>query len=123
MLDSVGITLDRERRVRFTNKALKILQERYDKPVFKLAEIMDQDVRVEDVETFLWAGLTWEDKALTEEQTSDLLELTVFAKAIETIQKALFLAWGVDEDEVGEDVKNQIAVLGTGETPLETPQE
>ena len=63
------LNLDRPRRLRYDFKALRALRERYAGK--QLADFMD--MAIEELPYFAWAGLIWEDPALSPDSVEAML--------------------------------------------------
>lgn len=75
----VYLELDRRRELKYSMKALKLLEQQYEKPMIKLFDyvveiIVNKDIKVDDVYKLIHAGLIREDPELTLEKTEDILE-------------------------------------------------
>lgn len=94
------LNLDRPRRLRFDFKAIRVLREKYAGK--ELADLMD--VALDELPVFAWAGLTWEDPALTPEQVETMLnekigtELTI-AGVAQIIADAVAAHAGVEAEK------------------------
>jgi len=64
------ITLDRERKLKYGFKALRLLRQRFSAPV----EDVLQNISVDQIPAFIWAGLIWEEPDLRVERVEELLD-------------------------------------------------
>jgi len=70
-MDNV-IKLDKDRHLKYGFKAIRLLRERFSKPFTQVLELA-----VDEVPAFVWAGLVWEDNALTVEKVEEMLDETI----------------------------------------------
>ena len=73
---AIKIHLDKERILKYSFRAIKLLEEKFDVPFGQLDQVLnDTDkLKVDDIITLIWAGLIHEDKDLKHEQVYDLLD-------------------------------------------------
>jgi hypothetical protein len=95
VIPSIAIMLDKERHFRFTLGAIIRFQKATGKDLRKkeVAAAMEKDMDIEELTTFMWACLYWEDKNLTIEDVSDLIDINnledIKAKFYEAIKVAM----------------------------------
>ena len=65
------IKLDKVRNLRYSMRALSIIEKSFGKP---LAKIDWNNMMIDELITVLWAGLVHEDKELTKERLFDIIE-------------------------------------------------
>jgi hypothetical protein len=112
------LKLDRPRRLRFDFKAIRTLRERYAGK--ELTDLLD--VAFNELPTFAWAGLIWEDQALTPEQVEMMInekigvEYTI-AGVAEIIAGALATHAGI---EPGKKATSSVEPSGTLESQPES---
>lgn len=88
-MDTVAITLDRERHLRYTWGSIN----RFKKTTgLSFGEFEDDDPRLADfsvMAAMLWAGLIWEDDTLTVEQVADMVDIGRSGEVIDLISQAM----------------------------------
>jgi len=90
------IQLDKSRNFKYGMKALSLIEKRLKKP---FAKISLDDLTVEEIAVFIWAGLVHEDNTLTPEKVMDLVdEYSNFTTVSEIMGRALSVAMGAGED-------------------------
>ena len=97
----VTIHLDKARNLRYGIKALALLEKALNKP---LAKINMDELTIEEIVTFLWAGLVHEDKELTPEELLDVLDknnvdLTYIANKITEALELSFTGGKADDNK------------------------
>lgn len=65
------LELDRPRKLKYGFKALGLIRAKYGEKT-ELTDVMT--IETEEMPFFAWAGLAWEDGALTAEQVENLIE-------------------------------------------------
>jgi len=95
------LELDKPRELRFGFKATRLIRQRFGD------RSMDQllNIKVDEVPVLAWAGLKWEDNALTVEQVETLLDEAIpktytIMKVTEIILEALAAQMGVEPKKV-----------------------
>lgn len=92
------IKLDKVRNLRYNYRALELLEDNgFD--VFNLSSAEGKfQLTPRMAKLILWAGLTHEDKELTLDQTTDLMDLAPLHEIVQVVVEALFsnLASGVE---------------------------
>ena len=71
-MESTEITLDKPRHLRFTIGSLIALEEKLGAPTAEIVLSVRQ-ISARSINGLTWAGLRWEDPALTFEETSKLI--------------------------------------------------
>jgi len=94
------ITLDRERKLKYGFKALRLLKQRFSIPI---QDIM-KNISVEDMPIFVWAGLIWGDPDLTVEKVEELLDEKVpdqytLIQIMKIVFDALFDQVGIKKED------------------------
>lgn len=84
------IQLDKMRNLRYGMKAISLIEKKFGK---NIAKINMDDLTMEEIATFVWAGLVHEDKELTTDKVMDLIDdysnvQDVLAKVGEALNKA-----------------------------------
>lgn len=97
---AVKVKLDRERTLQYNLNALALIEEKYG-DIQKAAELVNEG-KISVLRTVLWAGLIYEDKALTELQVGDMVDIT----NLEAIAEAIGQAFGAAVPEQKEEGKN-----------------
>lgn len=109
------INLDKPRKLRYGFKALKKLKEKYgDKK--DLTDILN--VTLDEIPYFAWAGLTWEDEALTLEKVEELIDSTIPDRY--TIMDVLTIVIGAIAEQMGVKLKKKAKTGKKLKTPLRT---
>lgn len=68
------IELDKTRNLKYGMRAIDLLEKKYKKPIMEIEGIQDGKLTMSDYATFIWAGLSHEDKSLTPEKVMDLVD-------------------------------------------------
>lgn len=94
------IKLDRERKLKYGFKALRLLRQRYSASI---QEVL-QNISVDEMPVFVWAGLIWEDPSLTIERVEELLDEKVPheytpLQIVELVYDAMFHQLGLKEEK------------------------
>lgn len=102
------IQLDKARNFRYGMKALSLIEKKLKKPISKI----DLDnLTMEEIAVFIWAGLVHEDKELTPDKVMDLVdEYSSIAAVSKAINEALNSAYGSTEED-GEKNAQETASL------------
>ncbi|GIW49206.1 MAG: hypothetical protein KatS3mg079_682 [Caloramator sp.] len=88
----VPVQLDKMRNLRYGMKAISLIEKKFGKSIAKID--MD-DMTMEEIATFVWAGLVHEDKELTVEKVMDLVdEYSTVQTVMEKVSEAMNLAFG-----------------------------
>jgi len=114
----------KERHLRFTLNALALLEEKYGS-VDKAFEIVQSGSSIIALRYLLWAGLSWEDDALTEEKVGDLIDIAYMGEMIDKLGNAMTDSMPTEEQvqqaqqaqQVLETKNIQAAKLNDGENP------
>lgn len=97
-LVSFPITLDKERRVKFTVNALIDFEAEIGYPLSKMQERSEKEgFGLKHIRAWLWAGLKHEDPSLTVEQAGDLIQLAdgdTFERKLATVMEVINRAMG-----------------------------
>ena len=111
MKQAILVNLDRPRGLRYRHSALSALEQHFG---CKLGDIGDKlgNPGADDLTAFLWAGLRWEDKTLTLEDTVTLIDEgeTEYGEILTAVFEAFSQAFGQPSKNVTGPVEN-----GTGE--------
>ena len=99
---AVLVNLDRPRGLRFRHAALSALEQHFG---CKLGDIGDKlgNPGADDLTAFLWAGLLWEDKALTLAGTAKLIDEgeSEYGEILAAVFEAFNLAFGQPKNVTG----------------------
>lgn len=88
----VPVQLDKMRNLRYGMKAISLIEKKFGKSIAKID--MD-DMTMEEIATFIWAGLVHEDKELTPEKVMELVDDYSTVQAVmEKVSEAMNLAFG-----------------------------
>lgn len=91
------IELDKVRNFRYGMKALHLIEKKLKK---KISQLDFDEMSIEDMAIFMWAGLVHEDKNLTPEKVMDLVdEYSSLPKVAEIMFKAFSDAFGETEEK------------------------
>jgi len=109
------LDLDKPRELRYGFKANRLIRQKFGE---KSLESLVSDFKVDDMPALVWAGLKWEDNALTVEQLEDLLDEAIPKKytilgVIEEALEALVAHMGADLKKVKADASEAIAEMKT----------
>jgi len=113
---AIKIHLDKERILKYSFRAIKLLEEKFDVPFGQLDQVLNDTnkLKVDDVITLIWAGLIHEEKDLKHEQVYELLDASdySFMDVVDLIAKG----FGVSTPEL-DALKKKASTLsmnGTG---------
>ena len=115
------LELDKSRTLRFGFKANRMIRQKFgDRPIEDLLNTL----KVDEMPILAWAGLKWEDNALTIEQVEDLLDEAIpktytILKVTELIIGALSAQMGVEPKKVKADVPTVTAEVENPEAITE----
>lgn len=108
MKQAILIHLDKPRQLRYRHAALSALEQTFG---CKLGEIGDKlgNPGADDLCTFLWAGLLWEDKTLTPQAVAELIDSgeSEYGDILTAVLEAFQQAFGMSKNVTG-------PVSGTG---------
>ena len=92
-MDTVAISLDKERHLRYTWGSVRRLKRECGISFTDLDEDVEMDAGgFELMISLLWAGLVWEDRELTADDVADMVDLSRTAEVGETIARAIKLS-------------------------------
>ena len=95
------IQLDKTRNLRYGMKALSLIEKKLKRPI---AKIDMENMSIEDMAVFIWAGLVHEDGSLTPDKVMDLVdEHSNMVTAFETMNEAFNSAFGSGEEPEGKN--------------------
>ncbi|MCX7903281.1 MAG: hypothetical protein N2486_02110 [Caloramator sp.] len=95
----VPVQLDKMRNLRYGMKALHTIEKKFKK---KISEIDMSNMSIEEIATFIWAGLVHEDSSLTVEKVMDLIdEYSNLTTISQKMSEAFALAFGEEEGNRG----------------------
>lgn len=83
----VAIELDKERHLRYTLNAFRILEKEFGVKVESLGE----NINLETIQALLYVGLLHEDKSLTFEEVGDMVDFSNMAEVNDKISKAFLI--------------------------------
>lgn len=88
----VPVQLDKMRNLRYGMKAISLIEKKFGKSIAKI----DMDnMTMEEIATFIWAGLVHEDKELTPDKVMELVDNFSTVQAVmEKVSEAMNLAFG-----------------------------
>jgi len=92
---SVPITLDKQRNLKFGFRAMIALEDLTGKAFFEIIQDLQdlENVKISKIRDVIWAALIHEDKELTLEQTTDILDqgncMDLVGKLMEAVNLAL----------------------------------
>ena len=119
------LELDKPRELRFGFKATRMIRQKFgDRSLDQL-----MNIKVDEVPILVWAGLKWEDKALTVEQVETLLDEAIpktytIMKITELTLEALAAQMGIDTKKVkagGQVVKAEVVTEEKKQPKKTTP--
>lgn len=88
----VPVQLDKMRNLRYGMKAISLIEKKFGKSIAKID--MD-DMTMEEIATFIWAGLVHEDKELTPDKVMELVDnFSTVQVVMEKVSEAMNLAFG-----------------------------
>ncbi|SHF16270.1 hypothetical protein [Caloramator proteoclasticus] len=88
----VPVQLDKMRNLRYGMKAISLIEKKFGKSISKID--MD-DMTMEEIATFIWAGLVHEDKELTPDKVMEIVDNFSTVQAVmEKVSEAMNLAFG-----------------------------
>lgn len=88
--------LDKSRNLRYGMKALSLIEKKLKRPI---AKIDMENMSIEDMAVFVWAGLVHEDSSLTPDKVMDLVdEHSNMVTAFEAMNEAFNEAFGSGEE-------------------------
>lgn len=98
------IKLDKVRNFRYGMKAIHLIEKKLKKNISK---VNFDDLSMEEIAIFMWAGLEHEDKNLTPDKVMDLVdEHSNFPAVSEVMFQAFRESFGIEETEEEEKEKN-----------------
>lgn len=103
------LDLDKPRKLRYGFKALRLLRQKFgDRSLENL-----MDMPTDEMPVFAWAGLKWNDNALTVERTEEMLDAAIpenhtIVGATTIILTALAAHMGVESKKVQADALKKI---------------
>lgn len=83
----VSITLDKERNLRYTLNAFRILEKEFGVKV----EALGENINLETIQALLYVGLLHEDKTLTFEEVGDMVDFSNMGEVNEKISQAFLI--------------------------------
>lgn len=83
----VAITLDKERHLRYTLNAFRILEKEFG---IKLENLGDS-ISLETIQALLYVGLLHEDKSLTFDEVGDMVDFGNMAEVNEKVSQAFLI--------------------------------
>jgi len=87
-VNSVPITLDKPRELRFSFNALCLLEDTLGLPIADIGAALSGSVKLGTVRALLYAGLSDEDPTLTLKQVGKLVDSRRLGEVAEAIRKA-----------------------------------
>jgi len=95
-----AIKLDRERKLKYGFKALRLLRQQFSASI---QEVL-QNISIDEMPRFVWAGLIWEDPSLTIERVEELLDEKVPdvytpLQIVKLVYDAMFHQLGLEENQ------------------------
>lgn len=91
------IKLDKVRNFRYGMKAIHLIEKKLKKNISK---VDFDDLPMEEIAIFMWAGLVHEDKSLTPDKVMDLVdEHSNFTDVMEVMFQAFQESFGFEEEE------------------------
>lgn len=91
------IQLDKMRNLRYGMKAISLIEKKFKK---NIAKINMDDLTMEEIATFVWAGLVHEDKELTIDKVMDLIDdYSNVQEVLAKVGEALNLAFGGNSEK------------------------
>jgi len=99
---SVPIMLDKQRNLKFGFGAMIALEELTDKTFFEIIQELQnlENIKITKIRDIMWAALIHEDKELTLDQTTDILDQGQCMDLIGKLMEAVELAVGGNEGNV-----------------------
>jgi hypothetical protein len=96
---SVPITLDKQRNLKFGFRAMIALEDLTGKTFFEIIQDLQdlENVKISKIRDIIWAALIHEDKELTLEQTTDILDQGNCMDLVGKLMEAVSLALGETE--------------------------
>lgn len=89
--------LDKARNLRFGMKALSLVEKKLG---VNIAKIDFENLTMEQLATFIWAGLTHEDNDLTPDKVMDLIdEYSNIQDAVDVVSKAIAESFGTGTEK------------------------
>ena len=111
------LELDKTRTLRFGFKANRMIRQKFGD---RTIEDLLNTLKVDEMPILAWAGLKWEDNALTVEQVEDLLD-TVIPKKY-TIMKVTEIILEALAEHMGAKLKKAKADVPTVTAEVENPE-
>ena len=111
------LELDKSRTLRFGFKANRMIRQKFGD---RTIEDLLNTLKVDEMPILAWAGLKWEDNALTVEQVEDLLD-TVIPKKY-TIMKVTEIILEALAEHMGANLKKVKAGVPTVTAEVENPE-
>ena len=102
----VEIMMDRQRHLKFGMNSMIELEKSLGRSI---TSIQDTSFSMEDLRTFLFIGLKWEDKSLTPSQVGDLMDVAIEKEGMTYLSEKL-----------GEAITGAFGGVGVGSTPMPT---
>ncbi len=101
------IQLDKSRNFRYGMKALSLIEKKLKKPIAKI----DMDnMSIEDMATFVWAGLVHEDRDLTPDKVMDLIDAhSNLAAVMQAMGEAFQGAFGAADEKNAQEVASSVS--------------
>lgn len=97
--DMVILELDRPRELRFGFKALKVIESMFKKSLIDIVKAGLNELKSEDIEKILHAGLKDDDSELEFGKMEDLLNKTSYVDLITKMTEAIYKAYGIEDTE------------------------